>query len=188
MYPYPKVFDGVVPEVRRLEVAQFLSQVGWRAGWMSNSKTDKFTFFHAHFGGSLLPDHDGAPQVDCLAQLPTPLRPLWEIINNLVPEQTLLRCYANAYPYGSEGTVHTDSVDPLSRTWIYYPHAEWHANWAGETMFYSVDSKYLMAAVEPKPGRLICFEGRIPHVGRGVTRSCPAMRVTLMFKTSVKSS
>ena len=39
-------------------------------------------------------------------------------------------------------------------------------------------------AVLPKPGRIVQFDGRILHAARGLSRICPAMRVTLMFKTT----
>jgi SM-20-related protein len=32
---------------------------------------------------------------------------------------------------------------------------------------------------------MLMFEGTLPHVARGVSRICPVMRVTLMFKTEM---
>ena len=72
-----------------------------------------------------------------------------------------------------------------SYTTIYYPHAEWHPNWGGETVLFNADRTDITAAIYPRPGRLFTFRGTIPHVGRGVSRACPKLRVTLMFKTEL---
>jgi len=95
----------------------------------------------------------------------------------------LTRCYANGAPHGSEGSIHTDSVSDQSRTVIYYPHTKWHPNWGGETLFFNKEQTDVVACVYPRPNRLLVFSGTIPHVARSVSRVCPVLRVTLMFKT-----
>ena len=100
---------------------------------------------------------------------------------------TLMRCYANAHAYGGDGTLHTDSTDPDSRTAVYYPHGVWWPNWAGETVVFNADKSDIIAAVYPKPNRMVVFPGCLPHVARGVSRTCPELRIVLVFKTEVRS-
>jgi hypothetical protein len=73
-------------------------------------------------------------------------------------------------------------VSDRSRTVIYYPHPTWHPNWGGETVFFNQDRTGIIAPIYPRPNRLVIFAGNIPHVARGLSRTCPIMRNTLMFK------
>jgi SM-20-related protein len=100
----------------------------------------------------------------------------------------LIRCYANGHTYGSDGTLHTDSTRPGTYTCVYYPHQMWHPNWGGETVLFNQDKTDIVACVYPKPNRMVVFDGTIPHVARGVSRICPVLRVTLMFKTDMRDA
>jgi SM-20-related protein len=50
-------------------------------------------------------------------------------------------------------------------------------------VFFTQDGSDILASIYPKPNRLIVFPGAIPHVARGISRTCPKLRITLMFKT-----
>jgi 2OG-Fe(II) oxygenase superfamily len=108
----------------------------------------------------------------------------WQHLSTtLFKGHTLVRCYANAQAYGSDGTIHTDSRSDDSYTAVYYPHAFWSPDWGGETVLFNFDKTDIVASIYPKPNRLLVFKGNIPHVARGVSRICPVLRVTLMFKS-----
>jgi len=182
--------DNVLaPQEQRL-VNEFLNRPGWAWGWKSRRNTDSFSFWHKHYAGSKGTDHPGKGQelpYDCadeLRQRAPVLHQLWQLLaRTVLAQHTLVRCYANAHPYGSEGSLHTDSVSPDSFTTIYYPHDRWSPNWGGETCFFNKEETDVIGCVYPKPNRLVVFSGVVPHVARGITRICPALRVTLMFKT-----
>jgi SM-20-related protein len=95
----------------------------------------------------------------------------------------LVRCYANGQTYGSDGNLHTDTTLANSYTSVYYPHEAWFPDWGGETVFFNAAKDDIIACVYPKPNRIVIFDGTVPHVARGVSRVCPVLRVTLMFKT-----
>jgi SM-20-related protein len=181
-------YDLKLDEHFRRQLYQFLAGPGWTWGWKSNVK-NQFAFWHKHFAGNIRPDHEkGGEQYDCLTELEgrAPLVVhLWKII--APPGHTLMRCYANGQPYGTEGGIHTDSVSDKSFTLIYYPHLAWWPDWGGETVFFNQDWTDTIDCVFPRPGRLIIFNGTIPHVARAVSRTCPEMRITLMFKTEVRN-
>lgn len=182
----PWIFDNYIPPELREIVLNNLGRLHWEFGWKSNPSTDIYSFFHTHLGGSRLPDHSGAAQYGCELEVSArhqSIYSIWEKIDLLCPKQKLVRCYANAHVYGCDGTVHTDSVKDNSYTWIYYPHKVWKPNWAGETVFFEGDE--IIASIHPKPNRLIVFPGRMSHVARGVSRTCPVMRHSIMFKTEV---
>jgi SM-20-related protein len=192
--PDIRIFDDVLSDDQRRSINNFLHQPGWKFGWRSHAKDDQFSFWHKHFAGNKNPDHyekDGAEQqYDCEDELHKHcdiLYDFWKSLQQTVlAGHTLIRCYANGAPFGSEGTLHTDSISPRSYTAVYYPHKQWQINWAGETVLYDPTDQEITASIYPKPNRLLIFNGAIPHVARGVSRSCPVLRATLMFKTEVQ--
>lgn len=190
---FVRVYDNILAESYRNKLQDYLydstSAAGWKFGWKSSHKTDSFSFWHRHFGGY----HKSEEQTnafDCeplIKEFPL-IYEFWQYLKTTegpLKGHRLIRCYANGYPYGSDGTVHTDTQQPNTFTTIYYPHYGWDPNWGGETVFFNYDKTDTIGCVYPKPNRMVIFDGRIPHVGRGVSRSCPLMRVTLMFKTDV---
>lgn len=94
----------------------------------------------------------------------------------------IYRCYCNHASYGDMLFTHTDCLPGqkgLTALWFIAP--EWNVEWGGETMFFNsqMDAE---AAVTPKPGRLVVFDGTLTHVGRPPNRICYAPRYTLAFK------
>lgn len=183
-----KIIDDLVPADLRTSIITVLRKPGWQYGWKSDPKNDQYTFWHKHFAGNRHSDHTKKDeQYDCSEELlknSLTISTFWKLLSSdLLSGHTLLRCYANGYPYGTDGTMHTDTILNTGYTLIYYPHEKWNLNWAGETVFFTADKTDIRQTVYPKPGRIILFNGTIPHAARGVSRSCPEMRVTLMFKT-----
>jgi len=186
-----KVFDNILPEPQRKEVYDFLMDPGWMFGWKSRAATDEYCFWHKHYAGALKPDTREKPY-DCAAELNDewcgPLGKFWSLLaGTLLKGHTLVRCYANGLTYGSEGTLHTDAVAENSYTTVYYPHEKWNPNWGGETLFFNKDKTDIIGCVYPKPNRMVMFPGTMQHVARGVSRTCPMLRITLMFKTEIRS-
>ena len=180
-----RIADNIVPPDWRKQIWDYVSAAGWEHGWKSNVKLDQFGFLHKHYAGGRKSDHNkGITDADCTEELRGRHPLLHEFWTRLKLEgHTLVRCYANGMPYGSDGMVHTDSQDPNAYTIIYYPAERWSPNWGGETIFYNKEETDLVGAVYPKPGRLLMFSGVVPHRAGGVSRICPTLRITLMFKT-----
>lgn len=93
----------------------------------------------------------------------------------------MLRQYANGHTYGQGGRLHQDDFDEGTYTLLYYPMPDWPDEWEGETIFENGRGD-VVAAVRPAPNRAILFDSRIPHAGRGPSRRCPGLRVTIAFK------
>jgi hypothetical protein len=49
-------------------------------------------------------------------------------------------------------------------------------------MFLNEDEDDVIKAILPKYGRMTIFPGKIKHVGRAVSRSCPVARRVLVMK------
>jgi len=180
------VVDDLLPLEDQQSVHAFLSAGGWSHGWRSHEGGASQAFWHKHFAGS----HDAAkadasPAIEAeLARNAPPIHALWQRLKRTSLEGHVLeRCYANGLPYGCDGATHTDSLERGACTAIYYPYDHWDPDWGGETVLFNQDKSDILAAIYPKPNRLLIFPGFVFHVARGVSRICPSMRITLMFKT-----
>ena len=95
----------------------------------------------------------------------------------------LYSSYINVLRHGNTPGVHVDAPYdvPENKTVLLYLNYEWHPNWGGETIFYdhNLDAQRI---VTPKPGRVVMFDGRIPHTGRPPTPRYMMNRYIITFK------
>ena len=79
---------------------------------------------------------------------------------------------------GSIHHVHAHDID--ERVVLYYANLEWQDHYEGETMFFSSEgevefvSKYV-------PGRVLIFDGNIPHTIRAPSPAGPQFRLTVTW-------
>lgn len=83
--------------------------------------------------------------------------------------------------------LHTDIAGSLTKvdeclTLLYYVNCEWNINWGGETLFYNNDLSSIEYTSFFKPGRIILFDGSIPHSARPQSFSSNQYRFTLACK------
>ena len=71
--------------------------------------------------------------------------------------------------------------DQRELTALWFMATEWEPEWGGETLFFDRTGD-AMFCVSPRPGRLVLFDGAIPHVGRPPTRICYTPRYTFAIK------
>lgn len=170
-----KQIAQVFPEALLKDVSSHIAAVPWKYGWGSN-KSIEFTHWNHDFTG--VPVYN---TLDIADQLPKTISDAWHYIQaQFLGEQALLRCYTNSHTYGVEGYPHTDSKREEDNTLVVYMNPEWKRDWGGETMIYN--GYNITHAELPKYNRGLVFPGAVTHQARGVTRVCPAQRITLMFK------
>ncbi len=181
------VHDDVLDTESQKQVFDFLNLPGWSFGGYSDPAPGASRYWYKHFAGVVRDGHEPLAPTQFAAALEEQAPPVADLWRRLekghLSGHSLTRCYANGYPSGSEGGLHLDSNVETHFTAIYYPHLVWHPNWAGETVFFDRAGRDIVASIYPKPNRLVVFRGTIPHVARGVSRVCPELRITLMFKT-----
>lgn len=119
-----------------------------------------------------------------------PLAALWAIVDEHVAQGAceIDRMYVNAYTYGDCPTVHADHTEAGYFTVLYYANEEWSHDWAGETVFYNDTKDEIVRAIFPRPGRLVAFDSRLPHVAREPNRICPVVRYTIAMKLKLKGA
>jgi SM-20-related protein len=183
-----RVYDDVLALEDQRRLFDFLRAPSWAFGAYSESGANPSRYWYKHFAGVV---RDGAQTLDGqafereLTDNAPLVAALWQVLKvRELAGHDLTRCYANGYPLGAEGGVHFDSNIETHFTAIYYPHLTWSPNYAGETVFFEKDGSDMLASVYPKPNRLVVFPGTIPHAARPITRSCPDLRITLMYKTA----
>jgi SM-20-related protein len=181
------VYDDILPADGQRAVLDFLLSPGWDFGGYSSRAPGASRYWFKHFAGikSEPEELDTNLYIEeaLLSSAPILARVWSELKKEILKGHRLTRCYANAYPFGSEGNVHQDANLSAHFTSIYYPHLVWQPDYAGETVFFNEAEDEIIAAVYPRPNRLIVFPGTIPHCARAISRVCPLLRVTLMFKT-----
>ncbi len=165
-----EVHDGLVSDQLVNALFESVHQPVYKFGQKSNVG-DHFGFWIANI------DEETRNHVPAL-------RALWEVVDQNIAGGSygIERMYVNAYTYGDCPTVHQDNAQEGNFTVLYYANYEWDHNWSGETVFYNDAKDEIIRAVYPKPGRIVSFDGRIPHVAREPNRVCPVVRYTVAMK------
>jgi SM-20-related protein len=178
-----EVHDDLLPDDLLKEMQSILLTSAWTFGAKSSMVSGSYPYWYREFGGVEAKNENDCS--DRVANDVPVIGRVWKHLSDSIAQgHKLIRCYANGYPYGCEGTAHLDSSNSQDRTLLLYANAAWNCDWAGETIFLSSPPNIdIVAAVLPRPNRLVSFQGNIPHVARGISRLCPHLRMTLMFKT-----
>lgn len=107
------------------------------------------------------------------------------IIKKYVPSETygFARGYVNLGIHGDVNHMHLDGKLGYScKTLLYYANRHWEYNWGGNTVFYD-DEGNAKTSVEIKPGRIVIFDGNIPHTVMPMNSRCsPSYRFTVALK------
>ena len=98
-----------------------------------------------------------------------------------IKSKTLVRCLVNLDTLREIHHVHTH---PHQHVLLYQANPEWRPEWYGETLFYDDNAKDVIYTNEYTPGRLIWFDGNIPHTFRPPSQIAPFFRftVSMFFK------
>jgi SM-20-related protein len=179
-----QAIDNFLPREEHEAVWTSLRQGDWRYGAFSEQGGDRY--FYRHFAGfrEAGNEYPDARAIEGELDRWPLIAAVWARLKaGPLANQALARCYANGMPPGIGGGVHLDSNVPSHLTAIYYPHQSWRPDLAGETLFFNAAMDEVVAAVYPRPNRLVLFPGTIPHVARPISSRAGEMRITLMFKT-----
>lgn len=182
--PVIHLHDDILEPRLLADVQACLKDMSWKFGSMSYKAPGGYAYWYSHFAGTDFPENETSDCSDVLSHEAPVIGKMWKFLSGSVLDgHTLIRCYANGYPYGCEGLVHLDAKNPDDYTALFYPQA-WEPNWAGETVFLTRQQPMdVITATMPRANRLVVFQGNVPHVARGISRMCPLLRITLMFKT-----
>ena len=99
------------------------------------------------------------------------------------PRANLYSSYINVLREGNDPGIHVDAPYFVEdqQTVLVYMNPQWDPQWGGETIFFNHDLD-AVRLVQPRPGRVVMFDGRIPHTGRPPTPKYSHNRYILSFK------
>lgn len=97
-------------------------------------------------------------------------------IEQMIAGMTIVRAHVNlSTPAdGHWAHAHENQIGML-----YYVNKHWKHDWAGETLFFNDDLTEIPYASVYTPGRIIIFDGEIPHSVRPQAAHAPHYRFTL---------
>ena len=91
------------------------------------------------------------------------------------------RVYANAQTPDNRSDIHVDAHFENCYSVMFYATTHWPKEFDGETIFYSEDDE-IISAILPKPGRVVLFNGVMPHIGRPPNPKLNGRRITVVWK------
>jgi hypothetical protein len=159
------VYDNFIPLILRSTLFQFVKESRFVIGWHDGEyvKARSHEFLHSQYS---LEDNENAGLLPFLRTTEINKHiegadPLKSMINLSVPCDT-----------------HFPHAHPESLVVLYYVNLEWENHWHGETLFYTEDLNDIELALKYTPGRVIVFDGSIPHAIRPQSISADKHRFT----------
>ncbi|MCH7510388.1 MAG: 2OG-Fe(II) oxygenase [Proteobacteria bacterium] len=154
---------------------------GWRYGDTADDHTSN------RFWGATLMSSENEPGIpSTMEEADDRIRKIWEkLADRFQPYSFFVReVFLNGQTYGLDNAIHTDRQTDEEGwyTVLVYLNPKWTIHDGGETLFYNEQRNDIILSVIPKPGRVVFFDSRYPHWGRGPTRNCQELRVTLAYR------
>jgi hypothetical protein len=176
-------------DIDGLEVSVFddcFSKKGRESLWLSLSR---IPMWHAERGDSIPNAWHLAVDFTLSDIEPLdPFRTMRKLVVDYFPKEKMLpyRAYCNLTRYGDQANAHRDCPhDGRDLTCLFYANNEWEPNWGGETLFYNRQGD-TVAAVNPKPGRIVIFRGAILHRNGVPCKAAPYSRYSVAYKLGSK--
>lgn len=161
------VYDDVYPYDYREDMNAYALTSNYRIGWSDQTHLLPRSENYLHSGYS---DEDLLRSNTYQTIEKSEVAPEFEgmkmhksILNLSVPSDS-------HYPH-----VHTD----VDRVYLYYVNLDWNPGWHGETLFYNDSLEEIEYAFPYKPGRVVVFDGNIPHSIRPQSYIADKHRLTL---------
>lgn len=189
-----QVFDDAIKKENLDALSQYAKKARYTFGWKSHKHKD---YDQGHFNHVIVSIKKS--EVEETTDLSTleefkqnkAVHDVWKDICLTTGKRQLVRAYFNLYTVGTEGYIHIDdpranhiikSKEKIQETILVYLTPDWDPDWAGETVIFDNNMDVLYATL-PKYGRVLHFDGKLKHVGRGISRICNQHRLIIAFKT-----
>jgi Rps23 Pro-64 3,4-dihydroxylase Tpa1-like proline 4-hydroxylase len=161
-----KVYDDLVAPSYRETIYGYIQNSLFRIGWQDGSsiETSNHRYIHSAYTKEDLVNSKFLEAVEGTE--------VGELFNTYEYDKTVVNL---SVPSDSNFLhAHHDCIVVL-----YYANVNWHADWAGETIFYNDSKTEVTKAVNVKPGRVVVFDGSLHHSVRPQASIAPHYRFTL---------
>lgn len=160
------VYDNVIDFEFRNRVYNFAQNSLFRIGWSDSSVIENKHHRSLHSSYS---DED-------MARLGLLERLKQTCVADEMSGHVLSSCVMNLSTPADANFLHAHPEDKII---LYYVNLEWRDGWHGETLFFDESGKEVVYTSPYTPGRIIAFDGRIPHTIRPQSYLSPFYRFTL---------
>lgn len=164
----PSTHDGLVSAALRQKIFSFVMNSGFYIGWADAEYGPKsaYKYLHSRYTKEDL-INCGLGNIIFTAPEITPF----------IKGKELLKCVVNLT---CAGDVHfTHSHNAGETVILYYANLDWLPEWWGETIFYDDNGLDIVYASRYVSGRIVVFDGTIPHAIRPQSVIGPQYRFTI---------
>ncbi len=173
-----KIFDNFLSPSDLITIEKYgrEEELPWRGEFSDMSNPYNLSFFsHDIYTGDIENSRPLAVKNDYFSVT------IFDKIQKKIGRHFLKRIYFNGQYSSMDGSFHMDAdkEDVYNKTVIIYL-GPYHREWGGFTQFYESDKDQMIVA--PIPGRMVVFDGRIPHKGYSFSRQACPMRINLVYK------
>ena len=160
-----RLIDNAVPLVVRDWTYNMARNSSYRIGWNDTS----------------LPEHAAHANLHCpISGADIVNTEIYKHVHQAALEEVqgldLVRAVINLSTPFNSNFIHTHEEKKVV---LYYCNLEWFDGWHGETLFYNDDKNSILFATPYIPGRIVVFDGSIPHTIRPQSASATNYRFTL---------
>jgi hypothetical protein len=159
------VFDNLFTLNQRLRSFEFIKHSYYKLGWADSSTEEYSKYLYLH---SRYTDED-------LSNLEIYSAIMNSEVGNMVAGLTRTKAVVNLTVPSDVNFIHTH---PEKKTVLYYANVNWQEGWCGETLFFDETRTRIEFASPYTPGRVIVFDGKIPHTIRPQSNIAPHYRFT----------
>jgi len=167
MNTHLEVFDNKIPYSERTSIWDYCINSTYKLGWQDTNDAEKYDLnVHSHWTQEELESINILSYIKkCISETKWfTCRNLNKIIVNLVKSDDV-------------HYIHSHQDQQVA---LYYVNMDWKDGWYGETLFYNPDNiNDIVFASSYIPGRIILFDGDIPHAIRPQSTKATKYRISL---------
>ena len=161
-----EIYDNIFTLSERVNFYNIISNSNFRLGWEDTNEIEygNYKYFFSQYNSEdieRLGFYQALGRCDEIYTKLNAYTPTKCIVNLSIPINT----YFN----------HSHIEDKVL---LYYANIRWKEEWGGETLFYDDSLKNILFASPYVPGRIIVFDGSMPHTLRPQLGSAPHFRFT----------
>ena len=160
------VLDNVFTLDSRTNFYKTIRDSKFKIGWEDTSEIEyqNYKYLHSEYDSQ---DLDRLGFADRLLDI--------EFGHHLFSQYNIQQCIVNLSKPGDFYLNHTHGS---AKVLLYYANIRWKEEWSGETLFYNDNMQDILFASPYTPGRLILFDGNMPHTIRSQSSIAPQYRFT----------
>ena len=163
------IFDNKIPYQDRLSVFSYSMKSSFNLGWKDSDEPEKYILnLYSSWTKKECEESKLFPFIEeCIEQ------------TDWFTNKNFSGAYLNLVTSTSVHYMHSHRDKQIA---LYYVNLDWQDGWYGETLFYDKNDLNQIVFASPFiPGRIILFDGSIPHCIRPQSISAPKYRLTISF-------